>query len=66
MPKQLACKKCNGDYIVGEGGRLECRDCGYIAGDISLLFKNTGQDRRFDFQAPTEYTGTLQKSICKP
>ena len=36
--KQLVCKNCDGDYVVGEGGRLECSKCGHIGGDISRLF----------------------------
>ena len=36
--KQLVCQNCDGDYVVGEGGRLECSKCGHIGGDISQLF----------------------------
>lgn len=35
----MACSNCGGDYVVGEGGRLECTKCGHIAGDISLLLR---------------------------
>jgi len=43
--KQLVCKKCDGDYVVGEGGRLECSKCGHIGGDISRLFIDEPPDQ---------------------
>jgi hypothetical protein len=40
----LGCNRCGGEYVVGEGGSLECNRCGYVIGDISLLF----MERPFD------------------
>ncbi len=40
----MLCKQCGGDYIVGEGGKLECNQCGYVVGDISLLFRDNSLD----------------------
>jgi hypothetical protein len=53
----LGCEKCNGDFVVGEGGRLECSRCGNIVGDISLLFKDKPFDNAGQYgQSPSNTT----------
>ena len=64
----MACEKCDGDFVVGEGGRLECGRCGHIAGDISLLFgekpfENTNQYRQSDPKTLEGYTGKPHPDI---
>ncbi len=43
--KQLERKKCDGDYVVGKGGYLECSKCGPVGGDISRLFIDEPTDQ---------------------
>ena len=62
----MACRKCNGDYVVGEGGRLECNRCGYVVGDISILLEekpceDVNQSRQFDEEELPKYRGKPQK-----
>lgn len=52
------CRKCGGDYVVGEGGTLECSKCGHIAGDISLLFGEKPFEDPGD-EVPEEYINKL-------
>jgi len=64
----LACNNCGGDYVVGEGGNLECGRCGHIVGDISLLFgdkppKGTTQCPQSDDSTPEEYISEPQRDI---
>ena len=68
MRKRLACSNCGSDYVVGEGGSLECGRCGHIAGDISLLFgekpfEGTNQCPQPDDIAPEEYMGEPRRDI---
>ena len=46
----MACNRCGGEYVVGEGGNLECSRCGYVVGDISLLFREKPFDKVDDHQ----------------
>ena len=46
----MACNRCGGDYVVGKGGKLECNRCGYVVGDISLLFRDKPFDEVSDCQ----------------
>ena len=64
----MSCNNCGGDYVVGEGGRLECNRCGNIAGDISLLltkkpFEDTNQYARPDDEAQEEHVSSPQENI---
>ncbi len=67
--KQLACSRCHGDYVVGEGGSLECGRCGHIVGDISLLFAgekaidDMNQHQQFDDKALEMYLKAVRKKI---
>jgi transcription initiation factor TFIIIB Brf1 subunit/transcription initiation factor TFIIB len=60
------CRKCGGDYIVGEGGRLECNKCGHVIGDISLLFgkrpfEDINQYQLFAERVSEEYPSKIPK-----
>lgn len=46
----MGCSRCGGEYVVGEGGSLECGRCGYVVGDISLLFGERPLGRADDCQ----------------
>ncbi len=64
----MACSKCGGDYVVGEGGSLECGRCGYIVGDISLLLegnplKDTKQYPQSDEETTKEHLSKVHKDI---
>lgn len=66
----MACRRCPGDYVVGEGGRLECSRCGHIVGDISLLFEekpfeDLNQYRQPDNEASNEYISSLSEDLAK-
>jgi hypothetical protein len=66
----LACEKCNGDFVVGEGGRLECGRCGHIVGDISLLlgqkpFEGASHSQQLTPKALEGHTGKLHPDICE-
>ncbi|MFC2001996.1 hypothetical protein ACFLUZ_05815 [Chloroflexota bacterium] len=59
------CKRCDGDYVVGEGGTLECNKCGHIAGDISLLLA----EKPFEYpddKVPEKYISKLPEDLFKP
>ena len=64
----MACSKCGGDYVVGEGGSLECGRCGHIVGDISLLFSgNPSEDLeqcpQYDDKVREGYISEPQKDV---
>ena len=66
----MACRKCDGDYVVGEGGRLECSKCGHIVGDISLLFgekpfEDINQYQQPDDKTSDKYSNSLSEDLFK-